>query len=408
MSANSEENLLSTTQDLTQGTEDPCASLETLVEGNSAKSTDGTLVLLTGMLCKTQNEPQDSLRVTPQRLPIEGEPSKCKQEVVEGVAMAGCMNRMVKMAEPMEIVDINSEKAVLGRELAERACRVDEGDEMNVDINRTAMLGKDPAMMACGVDEGDRMEHRNLWLQQTGFYCEESCQCSRNTTEDIPSTQKLPLMGEWTVCVSSKASNLDIKPVDSLIESKILIVMSIKLEDLHSSGIPHVCLGGMSCHVGDTNCLGNGADASSYQVDGSRGPTDGSEAQMDASDASNGTETAGMSCGNDAGTYLIAGDTKHGVEVMDGVGSHADAPSGDRDILSTQMKAIKPAKVTETICIPQKKPKPPDLPSQSTEWHPDADGCGNHPNMSSVHTDAHCIGNERETAEIETGNIRMG
>ena len=50
---------LSTTQDLTRGTEDvdngnvgrmedPHANLETSAEGNSAESADGTLVLLTG------------------------------------------------------------------------------------------------------------------------------------------------------------------------------------------------------------------------------------------------------------------------------------------------------------------------------------------------------------------------
>ena len=44
--------------------------------------------------------------------------------------MAEHTNSMVKMAEPMEIVD----------------------------INRAAMLGEDPATVACGVDKGDRME----------------------------------------------------------------------------------------------------------------------------------------------------------------------------------------------------------------------------------------------------------
>ena len=208
---------------------------------------------------------------------------------------------------------------------------------------------------------------------------------------------------------SGKVSDLEVEPVDSPSESKTLVVMSIESEDLRSGGIPHVRLGGMSCHAGDTNRLGNGADALSYQVDGSRGPTDGSEAKTDASDASNSTEMAGMSCGNDAGTYLIAGDAKRSVEVTDGVGSHADAPSGDRDVPSVQTKAIKPEKATETISIPQKKLKPPDLPGQSTEWHPDKpDGCGNHQNMLSMHTDVHCIGNERETAKIKMGNVRMG
>ena len=50
------------TKDLsTRGTEDPRANLETSVEGNSAESADGTLVLLTGTPCETQNEPQNSL-----------------------------------------------------------------------------------------------------------------------------------------------------------------------------------------------------------------------------------------------------------------------------------------------------------------------------------------------------------
>ena len=63
---------LTTTKALTQGTEDvdggnarrtedPCVNLETSVEGNSAESADGTLVLLTGMPCEMRNKPQNSL-----------------------------------------------------------------------------------------------------------------------------------------------------------------------------------------------------------------------------------------------------------------------------------------------------------------------------------------------------------
>ena len=48
---------------------------------------------------------------------------------------------MVETTEPTEITDVDSEKAVLGGELAERACRVDEGDETDADVDRTVLLG---------------------------------------------------------------------------------------------------------------------------------------------------------------------------------------------------------------------------------------------------------------------------
>jgi len=78
------------TKDLTRGTEDvnnrnigctedPCTSLEASSKGNSAEST-GTLSLLESVLHEMQNELQNSLLLTP-RLPIDGEPNTCKQEV---------------------------------------------------------------------------------------------------------------------------------------------------------------------------------------------------------------------------------------------------------------------------------------------------------------------------------------
>ena len=97
---------LSTTKDLTQGTkdvhngnvghtEDPCTSSEALVKGNSTKSTEMTPVVLKSMPHKTQNQLQKSLPLTP-RLPIKGEPSRCKQEVVDSIMTAGCTNGMVR------------------------------------------------------------------------------------------------------------------------------------------------------------------------------------------------------------------------------------------------------------------------------------------------------------------------
>ena len=169
------------------------------------------------------------------------------------------MSGMVELAEPTEIMD----------------------------VNRTALLGRKPVERACGVDEGDGMERRDLRLQQTYFYCEESDQRSGNTNKDVPITHGVPLEGEWTWCASSEASDPKgdadasnaavehaycpseprqaedtmeigsegcesgtdgdaghgIRPVEILNESEELITVSIQSEDLGSGGKPRVCLG---------------------------------------------------------------------------------------------------------------------------------------------------------------------
>ena len=172
---------LSNTQDVNGRnagcTEDPHASLETLAEGNSTESTDGTLVLLTGTPCETRNEPQNSLRATPRRLPIVGEPCECEQEAANSVATAGCTNGMVERAEPT-VAD--------------------------ADINRTAMLGRNLVTETCGVDEGDETERNELRLQQTNLLCEEIRQHNENANENVPSAYGMPLEGEWAICASSK------------------------------------------------------------------------------------------------------------------------------------------------------------------------------------------------------------
>ena len=161
--------------------EDPCMSLETSAEGNSAECTDGTQVLLTGAPHKTRNKLQNSLPLT-LRLPIEGEPSGCKQEAVESVVTAGCMNGTVEKAEP-QVVD--------------------------TDVDRTALLGGELAERASGVDEGDRTERRDLQLQQTNLLCEETRQCNGNAEDNIPIANRLPLEGEWTVYSSGEMKNLN-------------------------------------------------------------------------------------------------------------------------------------------------------------------------------------------------------
>ena len=159
---------LSTTKALTQGTEDvdngnircqdPRMNAEASVQGTSAKCTETTSVVLKSAPHEMQTEPHSSLPLTP-RLPIEGEPSACKQEVADSIMTAGHMNGTVKTAEPT-IADINR-KAMLGRDLVERVHIVDEGSK----------------------------EHKSQsQIQQTNFYCKEVIQCNGNAMGDIPST----------------------------------------------------------------------------------------------------------------------------------------------------------------------------------------------------------------------------
>ena len=147
---------LSTTKDLTQGTEDiddrnvgciqdPRTSSKAPAEGTSAKHAEMTPVVLESMLHKMQTEPQNSLPLT-LRLPIDGKPNGRKQEAVDSVMTAEHMNGTVELAEPTEIVD----------------------------VNRTALLGRKPVERACGVDEGDGMEHEpQMQLPKAEFYCKE-------------------------------------------------------------------------------------------------------------------------------------------------------------------------------------------------------------------------------------------
>ena len=132
----------STTKALTRGTEDvddrnighmedPHTSFEALAKGIGTEHSEMTPVILMSAPHETQNQPHSSLPLTP-RLPIDGEPCKCKQEVVDSIVMAGCTNGMVELAKPTEMV---------------------------MDVDRTAPLDGEPAEMACGVDEGDEMEH---------------------------------------------------------------------------------------------------------------------------------------------------------------------------------------------------------------------------------------------------------
>ena len=258
-------------------------------------------------------------------------------------------------------------------------------NEMDVDVDRMALLGGEPAERVHIVNEGDKMEREpQTQLQQTGFYCEESRQCSGNTTDNIPVAHGVPLEGEWTWCASGEASNpkLDgiesegcasgmdewacvdevdsnagcgIKPADSPNELTEFIALSIELEDLGSSDTPRVYLGSTRMRMGDANGPGRGTDAWRGQMDRSNGRTD-------TLSVSNHAETACVSHREGAETYLGAGGMKCPVHETDGVEGHADASSGHPDVSSVETDARISANEPESVSIPREKAKPPNSP----------------------------------------------
>ena len=427
-----DEDDLSTTKALTQGMksvdngivrcQDPRTSLEASAQGTSTKCIETTAVVLESMLHEMQNQSQYSLPLTP-RPPIEGEPSGCKQEVVDSIMMAECTNGTVKLAKP---------------------------NKSDVDVNGKATLGSEPATVACGVDEGAETEHDGeSQLQQTYFYCEKDRQRNGNATENIPIAYGLLLEGEWTVYPSGEASDsrsnakafnaaiehadglgestetantkevesegcsrgMDkqacvdkvggnagrgTRPADTLNELTEFVTLSIESEDLGGGDIPRVRLGAMQMRTGDVN--------------GSRGQTDWSDDQTDeprgqtyVPNQSNNAEMASISHGDGAGTYLGAGDAKCGVEVTNGVGSQTDMSIGRGDVPSVETDPNKPAKAPEDVSITRKKDKPPNLPMEATRQHSnESNACGDQTDMLITCTDTHTIGDETKTAENET------
>ena len=378
--ANSDvEDLSNSTKALTQGTEDvndgnvgriqdPHTSSEDSVKGTSAKCKETTSVVLKSMPHEMQDQLQDSLQATPYA---------CEQEAVDSVVTAECTNSTAEMAKPTI-----------------------------ADVDRTARPGVELASEACGVDEGDGMECEGMQLQQTNLLCGGTRQRSGNATEDIPSAQKLPLVGEWTVCVSGKASDLEAKPADSPIKSKTLIVVSIESEDLHSGRIPRLRLGGTTWHVGDASGPGRQTDWSSGHADGSRGLADKPRGRTDTLSVSNRAETDRLGHSDDLGTYLSDGDTKRLVYETDGAGTHVGTLTGQTDAPSIETNMNKPANAPDIISIPRKKAKPPDSPVDTTRTAPvEPNGFGDHADGLDARMDVQSIGYERETAENETESV---
>ena len=356
-----------------------------MAEGTSAECAEMTPVVLESTLHETQ-EPHSSLPLTP-RLPIEGEPSRCKQEVADSVGTAGCTNRMVETANLPETI---------------------------ADIDRTALLGGKPVERAHGVDEGDGTEREpQSRLQQTIFYSKED-QHNANANGDVPFANRLPLEGEWTVNPSGERDTSvhasvdeaegdpgrEVKPADVPNESDMLIVLSIESESMGDGEILRVYLRGTSWCPYNVEGLGCRTDMSKGLPDGPRGLTD-------VLGQLNNAEMTGLSHSDGVYTYLGVGDLKCGVKEADDARSHTDEAIGDGDVPRVEMDVDMPAKAPENIRTHRKKTKPPDLPMEAARAAPDKpDGRGNHTDRSGVHRDVHSIGNERETGANETENVR--
>ncbi|KIM51077.1 hypothetical protein SCLCIDRAFT_33747 [Scleroderma citrinum Foug A] len=372
-----DEDDLSTTKALTRGTksidngivrhQDPRTSLEASAQGTSAKCIETTAVVLESTPHEMQNWSQYSLPLTP-RLPIEGEPSGCKQEVADSVMTAERTNGTVKLAKP---------------------------NESDADVDGKAMLGSEPATVACGVDEGAETERNATQLQQTNLLCGGIIQCSENTNKNIPNAYGVLLKGEWTVCSSGEVSNYrkvesegckkgasestsvdeaemavwrpaeccqqlgvadgdtdcGVEPVDVPIESETLVVVSIKSEGPDGGDIPCICLRGTCMRPGDMNGLGC--------------LTDGLGAQVDASNASSNPETADISHADGAETYLRLEDVKHLIYESDGTRIHANMLTGHGDIPNVTIYAVKPTNKmgnVRTCRIRQRTENSPNAP----------------------------------------------
>ena len=277
----------------------------------------------------------------------------------------------------------------------------------DADVDGMALLGRDLAERACRIDEGAETEHDGeSQLQQTISYCKED-QCNRNAEDNIPIANGLPLEGEWTVYPSGEMKNSnggdagrEVEPVDSPNESEALVTLSIKSEGRKGSMDEPMELLTMSVEPD----VEDGGDIPRVYL-GNR--ADGSRGQSDTLSVLNRAVTTRLSHSDGARTYLATGDAKHGVTEMDGAGIHVDASSGRGDALSVETNALTTANETQIVSIPRKREKPPDPPMDTARMAPDEpNGCRNRINALSMHTDAYSVGIERKTAANETESVR--
>ena len=306
-------------EDLSNTTQDPCTSTEAPAMGTSTKCIEMTPVIFESMLHESQNWLQSSLPLTP-RLPIEGEPSRCKQEVADSNVMATHTNGMAKPTD----ADIDLEEAPLGGDLADRACRVDEGSEE-----------REP----------------QLRPQETDLICKEADQRNANANANVPVAYGLPLEGEWTVYASGEVNNSE-HDADTSNELTEPLMTTIEPDDADGGGVPSMYLGGMRWHAGDASRPEGQSDRLGCQTDGPNGQVDGSRGSADALNVLNNAEIDCMSHGEGLSMYLGVGGPKRRVEEADNARTHADTSNGLADMPSVEMDTSRSANAPEIVSIP--------------------------------------------------------
>ena len=200
-----------------------------------------------------------------------------------------------------------------------------------------------------------------------------------------------------------------IGPVDSLNELMEFAVLTVEPYVENGEMNAHVCLGGTCWCADDVDGPGRGTDELGCQTGMSSSQVDAPRAQMDAPSMLNKAETDVMDHGDGVGTYLSAGDLKHTVVEVDGIGSQMDASTGCGDDPSIETNANIPTNATEIDNMPQKKTKPPDSPSQHPRRAPnEPNGLSDQMDGLSVCMDAHSIETETETAGDGDGDPNGG
>ena len=336
-----------------------------------------------------------------QRLPIEGESRDSKQQAAEANAVVEGTNGKAKVVGKAAIVN---GKALPGSELANRARRVDEANEMP--------------------------DGRQLQAQQVKLHHKRS-QRNENAKRNIPSAHGVPLEGEWSMCASGQVidsrdnasmSNTAVEHADSSDEheklagvdreksdsrrrgmgkrryigewswpvekprpivrmpkgccqlgradgnascketsadgqgeSGKLVPTMVELDNPGGGETPSVCLGGTKTRVGEVESHGGQADESNGQANRSRG-------QVAASTVLNTCETSSM--GNNGGTAARsdAGGARRDGPGPDGHANRSDASNGHRDVPDTGNGMNTTADTKETISTRRNVPQMQNLP----------------------------------------------
>ena len=195
---------------------------------------------------------------------------------------------------------------------------------------------------------------------------------------------------QFTTSPNEARSGNGDKPIDTLNELEMLIIVSIELEVPDSGEIPQVCLGSMSWRTDDPNGLGNQTDVSHGEVEVSRG-------SVGVPGMSNHTEMAMLGHRDSRGTYLRPGDAKHSIRETDGVGSHVDMLTWSMDIPSVETHALIPTKVPKIISTCPTEPKCPNPPTRGKSGHAnEMDRSRNHLGVLNMPLAMHSVENDSE------------